>query len=51
MSIGGASSGSMNSFITKTKEDYNIIKNYKLLGFITLILKKIIKIKQFLIRI
>ena len=51
MSIGGASSGGMNSFITKTKEDYNIIKNYKLLGFITLILKKIIKIKQFLIRI
>ena len=47
MTIGGQSNKNLTSLINKSREDYQIIKKYKLMGFVTLILKISSKINQF----
>ena len=47
MRIGGESNRSLSNILHKIKEDYIIIKNNNIGGFITLILKNTSKIKQF----
>lgn len=47
MTIGGQSNKDLISLINKSREDYQIIKKYKLMGFVTLILKISSKINQF----
>ncbi len=46
MRIGGASNGSLKSIFRKSKEDYLVISQFKLLGWITLIFKNLRKIPQ-----
>lgn len=48
MRIGGASNGSVKSIIKKSKEDYSVIQNYPLWGWLTLISKNIRKLPQLL---
>lgn len=51
MSVGGVSNKSLPNIIQKMKEDYRIIRNYKLGGFLTLFLKSARKIFQFFNRV
>lgn len=48
MRIGGASNGSFKSIIKKSKEDYSVIRQYPLWGWLTLISKNIRKLPQLL---
>lgn len=50
MRVGGASNRSVKNIIKKTKEDYSAIRSNNIGGIITLLLKNISKIKQFLIK-
>ena len=51
MSVGGVSNKSLPNIIQKMQEDYRIIRNYKLGGFLTLFLKSARKIFQFFNRV
>lgn len=46
MGVGGVSNGSYSSFITKAKEDFEILKNHQIWGG-ALIFKRLLKIVQF----
>ncbi len=48
MRIGGASNGSLKSIIKKSKEDYSVIRQYPLWGWLTLISKNVRKLPQLL---
>lgn len=48
MRVGGASNKSLKNIVQKTKEDYKAIKNNKIGGFGTILLKNVTKIKQFI---
>tara|TARA_B110000046_G_C12943995_1_gene377085 strand:+ start:334 stop:1110 length:777 start_codon:yes stop_codon:yes gene_type:complete len=50
MRLGGASNKSIKNIIKKTMEDYHAIRSNNIGGVITLLLKNISKIKQFLIK-
>ncbi|MDP5231995.1 MAG: glycosyltransferase [Cellulophaga sp.] len=48
MRVGGASNKSFKNILLKSKEDYKAIKNNKIGGFYTLLVKNTSKIKQFI---
>ena len=47
MRIGGTSNKSISNLFKKTFEDYKIIKKNKIGGFLTLLNKNFLKIRQF----
>ena len=50
MRVGGASNGSINNIINKTKEDYRAIRSNQIGGWFSILIKNTSKIKQLFIR-
>jgi glycosyltransferase len=51
MRVGGVSNNSFFNFIKKFNEDYKVLKNNKIGSFLTIILKKMLKIPQYFSRV
>ena len=49
MRVGGASNRSLKNIIQKTREDYKIVRSNNIGGWFSILLKNILKIKQFII--